>query len=116
LKLAIVSNGFADIQRAKLRITRLEERFSVILISAEIGVGKPDRRIYDLALEQLDIDPRHGLMVGDTRQLDVLAAEQAGLRAVWLDRGLKGTMNVDHGAPRITGLYELPGLVSRLDL
>jgi putative hydrolase of the HAD superfamily len=89
-KLALVTNGPSELQRGKLFASGLEEFFPVIIVSAEVGVWKPDPRIFALALEGLGLQPGEAVMVGDMVTRDVGAAQAAGLRGIWLDRSADG--------------------------
>jgi putative hydrolase of the HAD superfamily len=107
-RVAVISNGFADLQREKLGKAQLDTWFEPILISAEVGYGKPDPRIFELALRLLELQPSECLMVGDGLEKDVQGALEVGIRAVWLDR----ENSHEHSAwpgPRIRSLSEVPG-------
>lgn len=86
-ELALLSNGAADVQREKLSRTTLPRYFAAIVISGEIGVGKPDPRVFSMALQRLGADAGDTIMVGDSLPRDVVGAQRAGLRAVWVGRG-----------------------------
>jgi putative hydrolase of the HAD superfamily len=114
-RLGLVTNGAPDVQRDKLSHTSLAASFDVAIISAELGVGKPDPRIFEAALAALDLAPADAVMVGDSLTRDVAGAHAAGLRAIWLDRGSRE--NVPPPAPvpdaRVVALKELrPALAS----
>jgi putative hydrolase of the HAD superfamily len=85
--LALLTNGAADVQREKLSRTRLARHFETIVISGEVGVAKPDPRIFSIVLERLGVEAKDAVMVGDSLARDVEGAHRAGLRAIWLDRG-----------------------------
>ncbi|HEY8807044.1 MAG TPA: HAD family hydrolase [Candidatus Limnocylindria bacterium] len=85
-QLALVTNGAPDVQRAKLARTTLASRFAAIVISAEVGAGKPDPKIFHAALDALDVASTDAVMVGDSLERDIAGARGAGLRGVWLDR------------------------------
>ena len=84
--LAIVTNGAPAIQRAKLALTDLGRRFDAIVVSGEVGAGKPDPRPIHAALAALEVPADEAVMVGDSLERDVAAARAAGVYAVWLDR------------------------------
>jgi putative hydrolase of the HAD superfamily len=86
-RLALVTNGAPDVQREKLSYTTLAPLFEATIISGEIDIGKPDRRIFEAALAALDLAPADAVMVGDSLARDVAGAHAAGLRTIWLDRG-----------------------------
>lgn len=85
LRLAVVSNWDERLPRLLAELG-LAERFAVIVVSAEVGVEKPHRRIFEIAAERLGVAPGAILHVGDRRLDDVEGAEAAGLRAFWLAR------------------------------
>jgi putative hydrolase of the HAD superfamily len=85
-RLALLTNGAPGIQRAKIAGAGLAPYFAMIVVSGEVGVGKPDPRIYAHTLGLLGISAGQAVMVGDNLTNDVRGAQEAGMRAVWLDR------------------------------
>lgn len=86
-RLAIVTNGIPDVQREKLVRTGLMDRFEAVVISGELGFGKPDRRMYGETLRQLGLPASACVMVGDNFRRDVAGAQEAGIRGVWISCG-----------------------------
>lgn len=86
--LALVTNGAPDVQREKLAGTTLARYFATIVISCEVGVAKPEPRIFQIALERIGASAAGAAMIGDSLARDVAGARAAGLRSIWLDRGL----------------------------
>jgi HAD superfamily hydrolase (TIGR01509 family) len=80
-KLLVVTNGNADIERIGIA-----HYFDARAAAHELGVGKPDRRIFEHACGQVGVAPSRVLHVGDDLVLDVLGARRAGLHAAWLRR------------------------------
>jgi putative hydrolase of the HAD superfamily len=94
--LGVLSNGSRDQQRAKLERTGILARFSVVVISEEVGAGKPDRAIFRAACERAGLPPEECVYVGDRPGADARAACAAGLRGIWLDRsGIGGASGVE---------------------
>jgi HAD superfamily hydrolase (TIGR01549 family) len=58
---ALVTNGAARLQRAKLTVTELEPTFTAVVVSEGVGIGKPDPAPFQAALDELQ------LMAGDHR-------------------------------------------------
>lgn len=85
-RLVLVTNGTPDLQREKIQGANLARFFDAILISGEVGVGKPDCRIFELALEELAASPSETVMIGDSLSRDILGAQHAGLKGIWLNR------------------------------
>jgi putative hydrolase of the HAD superfamily len=86
LRLAVITNGASDTQRAVLRALGIHDRLDAVIVSGEVGVAKPDVRIFRLALDALGMGPRDCWHVGDNLLVDVMGAQAAGLTAVWLNR------------------------------
>ena len=76
-------------------------RFATVTYSQEAGVEKPAHGIFALALERAGCSAEAVTVVGDTWEADILGAQAAGLRAIWLDRGESGA---EHEGPRIRNL------------
>lgn len=86
VKMGIITNGFTSLQQIRLERTGLRDRFDLLVISEEVGVAKPDPRIFDYALEQAGSPDRSRvLMVGDTAESDILGGINAGLSTCWLN-------------------------------
>lgn len=79
--LGSVSNGNADLQAIGL-----SHHFKVSVAASQLGCAKPDAAIFHAACGELGVAPEDALYVGDDVLLDVQGAQQAGLRAVWLNR------------------------------
>ncbi|HEU4460772.1 MAG TPA: HAD family hydrolase [Methylibium sp.] len=80
--LIALSNGNAD----PARIDNLAGRLSAWISAREVGVGKPDRRIFDAARVQARCEPQQVLHVGDDFALDVIGAHHAGMATAWVRR------------------------------
>lgn len=94
------------LQRAKLEQSGLGAYFGVVLVSGEVGIGKPEAGIFRLALERLGVAPTETVFVGDDLARDIVGAQRAGLRAVWLNRRAVTTEGAVPDAV-ITGLHQL---------
>lgn len=86
-KLGIIANqklGTAE----RLENWGLRQYFDVIVSSAEIGYAKPDKRIFEKALEMAGCTARESVMVGDRLDNDMIPAKALGMRTVWIKNGL----------------------------
>lgn len=81
LLLGTITNGNAD-----LDVVGLAQHFTVSLAAGPFGAAKPSPAIFHAACAALGVAPAEAVYVGDDLQLDVVAAQNAGLRAVWLNR------------------------------
>jgi putative hydrolase of the HAD superfamily len=85
VKLALITNGAAVPQRAKVVRFALEHRFDHIQIEGEHGFGKPEDRAYTHAMEVLGVGPHETWMVGDTLEWEVVGPQRLGIHAIWHD-------------------------------
>jgi len=106
-RLALVTNGAPDVQRAKLAASGLAPHFATVVVSGELGAGKPDPRAFRAALAALGVAPERAIMVGDSPERDVVGAQAAGLRAILLDRAGRVPAGERGTAPVIRDLRQL---------
>jgi putative hydrolase of the HAD superfamily len=86
VRLGVVTNGLAAVQQEKLVACQLEGLVDFLLTSEEAGVKKPDPRLFHLALARGNACAQTAILIGDSWELDVLGARQAGIRSLWLNR------------------------------
>lgn len=85
VKLALITNGAAAPQRAKVVRFALEHRFDHIQIEGEHGFGKPEERAYTHAMAVLGVAPHETWMVGDNLEWEVVGPQRLGIYAIWHD-------------------------------
>jgi putative hydrolase of the HAD superfamily len=108
MPLALVTNGAARLQRAKLAQTGIDDLFDVIVDSETVGVGKPSPEMFEVALLQLGVVPGDVAMVGNDLGRDIAGARAAGVRPIWVHRPADGWGDGDPGdAEQIADLREL---------
>ena len=112
--LALVTNGASDTQRTSLRLLGIEDDFDAVVISAEVGVAKPDPRIFEIALRELGIGAENACHIGDDPRTDIAGAHAAGLTAVWLNRSGNSSEDASDSDHEIPSLAALPGLLHSL--
>jgi 2-haloacid dehalogenase len=81
--LCLVTNGFSLVQRGRIAASGIEDRFTAILISEDLGFAKPDPRFFSAACEALRLHPADLLCVGDSPVTDIGGALSAGIDACW---------------------------------
>ena len=59
----------------------------LVIASAEEGVSKPDRRIFEIALERSGCKPENAVMIGDRIDNDIVPAKQLGMKTIWIKQG-----------------------------
>jgi putative hydrolase of the HAD superfamily len=85
VKLALVTNGAAEPQRAKVERFALTHRFDHIQIEGEHGFGKPDERAYRHAMQALDVTAPETWMIGDNLEWEIEVPQRLGIYAIWMD-------------------------------
>jgi putative hydrolase of the HAD superfamily len=107
-RLAIVTNGYLDVQTVKLDLTGLRRRFDVVVTSEEVGEAKPSPKAFLRAAESLGLPPSAILHVGDSLAGDVRGAENAGMSAIWF-RPEPGLDAAPEGVDTVSDLCEIVG-------
>ncbi len=108
--LAIVSNHHVWLED-RLRELQLYEYFESVVISEAVGIEKPDVRIMEIALKELDLSPECCLYVGD-HPLDVLCSKKSGMDCAWIigdwDKALEiGPYRADYYIKNVKELMEI---------
>lgn len=86
VKMAIITNGSTQRQKAKMIHTNLSSCFDTVLISEEVGFSKPDKRIFELALNKLNIQAEEALFVGDDIEKDIGGCQSVNIKGIWFNR------------------------------
>lgn len=113
-QLVVVTNGAPSLQLEKLRITpELVPYFDHIVISGNIGEGKPCQAIFDHALRVSGKAAEDVWMVGDNLKTDILGANGAGIHSVWIQHDTSKTPVEGDGKPdqTISRLKEILNLL-----
>ena len=66
----------------------IRQYIDVIIASAEEGVAKPDKRIFELALNRTNCKAEHAVMIGDRIDNDIIPAKEMGMKTVWIKQGM----------------------------
>ena len=111
--LGLVTNGLADMQRGTLAALGLESYFPVVLISGEFGAGKPSVEIFAEAARRAGAASHEVAHVGDSLTADVAGAKEAGMIAIWLNRGSQKLQPHDPQPDyAVTSLSEVAAILS----
>jgi len=82
-ELHIISNGWQDIQVNKMKSSEIHHYFGEIITNELAGTRKPDRRIFDYAVDVTKADLAESLMIGDNYEADILGAINASMDTVF---------------------------------
>lgn len=114
-KLGIVTNGFTELQEARLARSGLRAHFELLVISEQIGIAKPDRAIFDHTLGLMgDPERERVLMVGDNPETDILGGINSGLHTCWLNAQNKAAPEHIKPQYQVGSLFELQELLGKL--
>ena len=113
VRLALVTNGEAAAQRQKIGKFRLADEVDTVLVEGELGFGKPDPRVFDLALDRLECEVGDAWIVGDDLEWEVAGGRRYGLASVWVNaRKRELPPGLGHAPDReVQTVAELPGLI-----
>lgn len=84
-KLHLITNGFHGVQHKKLQNSGIAHFFSTVTTSEDVGVKKPNPKVFNHALELAGVDAEHAVMIGDSFEADILGAEAVGLHTVFFN-------------------------------
>lgn len=106
----VLSNGFKGVQQSKLINTGLGELVDLTVLSDDIGVNKPDIRLYRHAMERAGVpSPECHAMIGDNLATDIAGAVNAGWKSIHFDPSIKDISIHDNyiAAPRLSRICTL---------
>jgi len=85
-QLGIITNGFTELQKIRLKKLKVAHHFSLLVISEEVGVAKPDNAIFNYAFKQMEqVNKSQIIMVGDNIHSDIQGGINAGIDTCWLN-------------------------------
>lgn len=110
VKVGCLSNGFKDVQFRKIRNCGLEPMFDIVVLSDDIGVNKPDTRLFIHAMERSGFsDPSCHLMIGDNAATDIEGALRSGWEAIQFLRTENAPVHPEcvHKASELTSVIDM---------
>ena len=113
-RLGMITNGYSEVQRARMEVFDFGHLFDVVTISSEIGIAKPDPDFFAPTMADLgDPDPATVLVVGDSLSSDIAGAVNAGFDSCWYNPHGKpipdGSAEPSHQVKTFAELHELVG-------
>lgn len=109
-RLHIITNGFKEVQSIKLQHSGIIAYFDVVLCSEEVGMNKPDPRVFRHAMERSGAKPEESVMIGDDFKVDILGAVSAGMDAVLFDPHLNYKPGTHEW--QVNDLSQIPGMLT----
>jgi len=85
-KVGIVTNGIKEVQYSRIENSAIAKYIDKIIISDEVGVNKPDKRIFEYAMNYFEImDKSEVIMIGDSLGADIKGGQNAGIDTCWVN-------------------------------
>ena len=81
----ILSNGFIELQSHKMRTAGIDKYFDALILSEDIGVNKPNRELYEYALEKTGSKLEESIMIGDMFETDIVGAANIGMKQIYFN-------------------------------
>ena len=111
--LGVITNGSVRKQNVKIDTLGIRQYMDAIVISEQVGIEKPDKRIFHTAVSSISVKPPEAWFVGDHPINDVLGADEAGLTGIWMEVGY--SWPEDHDGPKWK-IHRMNELLSLLEL
>ena len=85
-KVGIVTNGIKEVQHSRIENSAIAKYIDKIIISDEVGVNKPDKRIFEYAMNYFEImDKSEVIMIGDSLGADIKGGQNARIDTCWVN-------------------------------
>ena len=109
--LAVISNFYGNIETV-LEELSLKKYFTSIVDSAVVGIRKPDPKIFEIALNELGVNPIDAVMIGDSYNNDIVPAKAIGCKTIWINNKGWDEQNENNKADIIIKSFkELPQIL-----
>ncbi len=110
-KLGIISNGFYEVQHCKMKSAGIEDCFDFVVLSDDVGVNKPDRKIFDYAMDKAQVEPSKCVIIGDNAETDIMGALNVGWNAIYFNRNGMNKVPVPDNSIEVLSLSEVKNLL-----
>jgi FMN phosphatase YigB (HAD superfamily) len=108
----VVTNGYSDVQRSRIRASGFDGYFEAVTISEEVGFSKPHRGIFEIAIRRLAAVPSRTLFMGDSVKDDYRGALNVGIDFCLYDPERRNPRLYPEPTFRIADLSELEGCLA----
>ena len=110
--IGIISNNLLIEQLEKMKRLGISDYIDFFAISEEVGAAKPDRKIFDVAIERSKFGAEEAVLIGDSWENDIVGALKAGIRPIWLNRN--GRVSPDSRITEITSLEPIENVLHHI--
>ena len=117
-RIGMIANGDSTGAQNIINSTGLQGHFDAIVISEEVGIEKPCRGIFEVALAKLGVKAENVVMVGNRIDADILGANRLGMKSVWFKWNARYSDTVESSQEKpdftINSLFQLPVLLASM--
>ena len=92
-KIGIIANQLLG-TKERLEKYGVLKYIDLVIASAEEGVSKPDKRIFEIALRRSNCKPSNAVMIGDRIDNDIIPAKRIGMYTIWVKQGFGQYWNI----------------------
>ncbi|GAB1307631.1 YjjG family noncanonical pyrimidine nucleotidase [Urechidicola sp. KH5] len=103
-QLHIITNGFEEVQNRKIENSNMTSYFNQIITSEQVGVKKPNPRVFEYALQKANAKPEESIMIGDSFEADIQGAMNCGIDAIFFNEQKK---KVEEEIKSVTSLLDI---------
>ncbi len=82
-KIYVITNGIVELQKPRIMNSAIAPYISSIIISEQVGVSKPDCKIFNILLKKEKLKSHEVIMIGDSLEKDIKGAQNANIKSVW---------------------------------
>ncbi|MHA1649231.1 MAG: TIGR02253 family HAD-type hydrolase [Candidatus Helarchaeota archaeon] len=121
VKICILSDGDAIKQYEKILRLRLQDFLDDIIITEEVGIRKPNPKLFELPLKRAKVQPNEAIYIGDNYERDIVPCIKIGIKTVLIHRGGKyDQSNMKKRSPppdyEIYNLNDLVSIIEKINL
>lgn len=109
-KIYVITNGIVELQKPRIRNSLVSPYISDIIVSEEVGVSKPNRRIFDILLKKTNLKTDEVIMIGDNLEKDIKGAQNANIISIWYNP------NNENNNTNIIPNYQIKNLIEIQEL
>lgn len=112
-KVAIVTNGIKEVQHSRIENSKISEYIDEIIVSEEVGVSKPNSKIFEYAIKKLgceNLDKSEIIMIGDSQTADIKGGINFGIDTCWvnlLGKDENPEIKAKYKVDKLSELYEI---------
>lgn len=110
-KIYIITNGIVELQKTRIMNSTIASYISDIIISEQVGVSKPDCKIFNILLERAKLTSNEVIMIGDSLEKDIRGAHNSNIKAIWYNPYNKKNKNDITPDYQIKDLLEIKKLL-----